>query len=276
MIVNIDSNNDPKYSIQGAVSLVDKLLTSENELNKRLKDKASVLPVFLLSDSSMKELDDSSEPVIQEDEEMAKDNQQPSTEVLAVYLSRIKLGFGTEVPAIYLCPERIYEVALSFKKSYNKKFEEPFSILTAKVLIHEFAHVFMDPGWINISGLKTDQKLVYKWIEESLANWITLTVFNGNEEFDIVRNFISQQPPNYRLAVKLFDLPFDIKYIETWKENKGIILTKSNPGFPEKRCNLLEEKKDAERAIIIYDVLRLFDLLNNRELDGLKKTGLFN
>lgn len=120
--------------------------------------------------------------------------------------------FGVETPVVGLCLERILN---------EVKTEEELIILIAKVIIHEFAHAKMK---LHPSANYYPIDEFYKWMEEPMANLITLEYFYKYDEvynryrkgdfahivlqpkpFDFVKAFISKQPANYRLGLDLFE-----------------------------------------------------------------------
>ena len=144
-----------------------------------------------------------------------------STESLGCYFS---LGqFDYPQPSIFLCPQRITEAAKS--KDIDEK------VLFAKVLIHELAHAIMDPTNIFEYGtLKpkvSEQKLVSDadvFMEESLANMITLQYFdaakdiNDVNDFEQVKSFMEKQPEAYKFGIEQFQLCTDWR---EWRNNKS-------------------------------------------------------
>jgi hypothetical protein len=134
---------------------------------------------------------------------------EPPTKWLGFYIHSYRI-LDTETPIIGLCPERIMKCA------HNN---EDLMILIAKVLIHELAHARMKPH-TSVGYSPIDE--FYKWMEEPMANLITLNYFKNYVDhinnrdvkfaslkpivypFDFVEKFISNQPPNYRLGLDLF------------------------------------------------------------------------
>lgn len=121
---------------------------------------------------------------------------------------------GVETPVIGLCLEEIINVA---------KTDEELIILIAKVLIHEFAHAKMK---LHPSANYYPIDEFYIWMEEPMANAITLEYFSNynrgsihrnsrgkhfahietkTDPFVFVKDFISKQPDNYRLGLDLFE-----------------------------------------------------------------------
>jgi hypothetical protein len=139
---------------------------------------------------------------------------------------------GIEIPVIGLCLEKIIN---------EVKTDEELIILIAKVLIHEFAHAKMalHP---NANYYPKDE--FYEWMEEPMANLITLEYFENYDRgykhrrtklayattlispFDYVKDFISKQPANYRLGLDLFEHRVCQWWI--WRNEKDNIQKKTN------------------------------------------------
>ena len=121
---------------------------------------------------------------------------------------------GVPTPVIGLCVEKIID---------EVKTEEELIFLIAKVIIHEFAHAKMK---LHPSAIYQPIDEFYKWMEEPMANLITLEYFKKYDQgclhkrynaggfahvtfvknpFDFVKFFISKQPDNYRLGLDLFE-----------------------------------------------------------------------
>ncbi|MFC2176124.1 hypothetical protein ACFLR1_04055 [Bacteroidota bacterium] len=141
------------------------------------------------------------------------------TELLGFY-SRIILGYGRPTPAIYLSPEAIMHVA------NNGLMPE---VLFAKVVIHELAHAYLDNLDNDGYGSHDD---FYLWMEESLANYLTLLAMDlhskkmGNTNcINQTREFIRTQPANYAFAAELYTHEFTGVFGQ-WRENKHVINAK--------------------------------------------------
>ena len=144
------------------------------------------------------------------------------TELLGCYIPSLQENDST--PVIYLCPERIENAADRLK--IDKK------VLYAKVLIHELAHAIMDPT-NELEGTKLKSKkgneLKTKsdadvFMEESLANMITLQYFdaakdiNDVNDFEQVKSFMEKQPEAYKFGIEQFQLCTDWR---EWRNNKS-------------------------------------------------------
>ncbi len=179
-----------------------------------------VPPIYLVSEKVMKPFSDEFE--INND-----DSEKPATEYLGIY-TRLNDRLFSNNPAIVICPERILEC--------SHRHREDTSIILAKVIIHELAHARMDlENQSSDYGTKDD---FYRWIEESMANLITLEYFqnlgrfrkdhfwenihtrNGDYVFDIVEKFIKSQPPNYKLGWDMYKCNANWWI---WSDNKGEI-----------------------------------------------------
>ncbi len=177
------------------------------------------IPIFLLAPENMPEDGD-------------ERSEKPSTEYLGFYQDSFSIH-GAKIPIICLCPERIIEQVND---------DEELTILIAKVIIHEFAHALM-----NMYPMANYQPIdeFYKWMEEPMANLITLQYFNVaairsyqhyriksllpsttySNPIEYVKKFISMQPSNYRLGLDLFE--HRIHYWWIWRNRKKLIQKKT-------------------------------------------------
>lgn len=171
------------------------------------------IPVFLLNESSMPE-----------DEELEQNSIRPATERLGFYQHAANI-LNIKTPAIGLCPERLIQCSGN---------EEELMLLTAKVIIHEFAHAKMR---LHPAANYGPVDNFYRWMEEPMANLITLECFaqfehghhrrcgrplahvsTAQDPLDYVRDFINGQPDNYRLALDLYD--HRVRYWWIWRNDK--------------------------------------------------------
>lgn len=175
------------------------------------------IPLFLLNHGSMPE------PERIQDLEIRQANNNPNvpTELLGCY-TRAVLGLGRERSAIYLAPEVIMGVG-------GRGAILP-EVLFAKVVIHELAHAYLDDHENNDYGVSDD---FYLWMEESLANYLTLVAMeiysnrDGRPEcFSQTRDFIQSQPPNYRFALEIYKHGFD-NFFGMWRADKHNIRAKT-------------------------------------------------
>jgi len=201
-IININS----KYEITKAQQSFAEEIIYFGEFGEHDRfedDSISILmeqiPIFLLAPENMPD-------------EVEERSEKPATEYLGFYQHSYSI-YGAEMPIIGLCPERIIK---------EVKNDEELTILIAIVIIHEFAHAKMKMC-INANYQPIDE--FYKWMEEPMANLITLIYFQHAERsyrhwyhrpqqlllstkyqtpIDYVKDFISMQPRNYRLGLELF------------------------------------------------------------------------
>jgi hypothetical protein len=123
------------------------------------------------------------------------DYQSPPTEVFGMYLT-------CPFPQILVCPERIRGWT-----QHNGRIT--FKMLFLKVLIHEIVHFKLNSG---VRYGKRD--LFYKWMEESMANFIALNALyyffklcrRNMREFNELRLFCKKQPDNYAFGEILFEI----------------------------------------------------------------------
>lgn len=114
------------------------------------------------------------------------------------------------VPSVYICLERIEWVLkeLSKKIGYDERQIKIF--LTAKVILHELAHALMDIGLNNEKGSE-----FFKWLEEPMANMITLLFTDNYPDFKkFTKAFIDMQPKYYIPGKKLYE---NDRYFCYWK-----------------------------------------------------------
>jgi hypothetical protein len=158
------------------------------------------IPIFLVDDNSMtKNVEDAK-----------------GTDLLGFYKSDSPI-LNSKIPVIGLCPERIRSSAAP---DGGTPTDNQITWLVGKVLIHELAHALMDEP----TELKRERPAFYGFMEESMANVITLEAFKylgrssgyrrdraqilsdgGPLPLQYVREFIAKQPPEYRLALDLHD-----------------------------------------------------------------------
>jgi len=106
-----------------------------------------------------------------------------------------------QMPSVFICVERCVEWA-------GVKNVEA-DIVFRKVLYHEFAHAYMDSG--NYTYYKTWWGKV---IEESIANFITLTRFTEKEEQGQVIQLILDQPLEYIGGLVMLDKPLGVHAVK--------------------------------------------------------------
>lgn len=150
-----------------------------------------------------------------------KDRYTDSIDPWGYYLPQGVLN-GSEKPEIWICFDKIYE--------FNPNMA---GTLLASVVIHEFGHSIMDLS--PSSGLSEYSS----WVEEPLANMITLYYMKGAEKecpkgYDIVKDFaLHNQPPRYTLGAFLYDIeqtPDGVGAFDwlRWGSCKGFMDSKRN------------------------------------------------
>ena len=190
--------------------------------------------------SLLKFLDDESIPI-----KLVEEKELPNNPIKGEGISPDTLGAycscdEKEKPIILLCPNKILEA--------TKNDTERAKLLCKIVLIHEFAHAFMDPtNWKSEKEFAPLQKNQCQkitsdadsFMEESLANMLTLQYFNemANNEVDQVKEFIAKcQPPIYKFGITQLELITDWKEWRDYKANK-------NPDFWSYWAGLFAGKK---------------------------------
>jgi hypothetical protein len=88
-------------------------------------------------------------------------------------------------PAIFLCPERIVD--------WGTREGVPTALVQDKVYYHELAHALMDTADTAPDPYREPWGLV---VEESLADWVAVSHFQGSEALAVHR-LIKGQPPEY-------------------------------------------------------------------------------
>ncbi len=154
-------------------------------------------------------------------------------------------------PVIFICPERIRDIALSdfdnyvsikdfgsnentislgnFQKSPLSHYSNVMNVLFLKVCLHEMAHHYMCFGKSTrkIKFVKVN-KVAEKLIEESLANVFAWSQFNDPEELKIIGSFMDSQPfeyKAYRYWIKNGELKNSVPFlISSWKNRQNIFL----------------------------------------------------
>jgi hypothetical protein len=114
-------------------------------------------------------------------------------------------------PAIFLCPERIVD--------WGTREGVPTALVQDKVYYHELAHALMDTADTAPDPYQEPWGLV---VEESLANWVAASRFQGSEALAVHR-LIKGQPPEYlgyeavsRLA--FFSREPLVRYLLFWED----------------------------------------------------------
>ncbi len=236
-VINISS----RYNLRDSqISFVEEIVSYEKEHNNMfshfyVSDLMKQIPVLLLSPEDMLELDNELPPEYLDRNYDADSKDAPPTDLLGYYMHR-NTSFRDEnwnEPIIALCPERIIPLA---------KNNEELNTLIAKVIIHEYAHAMM----ANDGDIKRDE--FYHWMEDSLANMITLQYFDECKNFDhdfayvrssfnpydFVKEFISKQPSSYKFGIELdrsnaafLEKFAKLKIWELWRDYKNKIKDES-------------------------------------------------
>ena len=121
-------------------------------------------------------------------------------------------------------------------KSEAKGNDEYLDNLIWKVIVHEYAHAIMDDVFHNENKLRKQDPKLYKYREESLANAFALKVLekslgnvwiNGGCSalttrwgFDKIKEFVRNQPEEYRHGLDLYQRDDLFKMMEFWRETK--------------------------------------------------------
>ena len=216
-IININSTIDISHSQK---SFIEEVLFCGDDHHMIEEDffywLSKEIPIFLLNEDSMKKNELESEYKYELNPET-----KPHTEWLGFY-GRDSSGLFEHTPRIAICPERIATCVQD---------DEEFMFLLAKVIVHEFTHAKMDYRDENIKYRKKDE--FWHWMEESMANQLTLKVFREfthgyqhrryrkgsvfkhtsweSKLFNFIVDFVKKQPPAYALGFELFD-----KRIRQW------------------------------------------------------------
>lgn len=141
-----------------------------------------------------------------------------STEYLGVYCPEWKRN-GYHEKAIFICWERIRDYA-----------DRGHAIdLLTKVTIHEFCHAYMDV----IAGSGRASKDIYHWMEESMANVLTLKVIENYttkhpsaiQLLKYAKEFVYKQPDAYASAVRLWKNGICDYDLWAWNKDKCVAAT---------------------------------------------------
>ena len=214
-IINIDS---PILLTEEQVAFTEKVIRC-GEPEGLQYDSISILmdeiPVFLVSKETMDEIEN--------------DKENEPIDALGFYMREFPVICNNAIRAIGLCPEKIVD--------HEKGNIENQMYLVAKILVHEFAHAKMD---LHPNADYTGDEEFYKWMEEPMANLITLQYFKRFEEntcykyksfsnfqepkyegvFKFVENFISKQPDNYKPGINLFEHESLKNSWDEWRKHK--------------------------------------------------------
>lgn len=139
-----------------------------------------------------------------------------STEYLGVYCHEWKRKNGFNEKAIFVCWQRIRDCA-----EHGHAIE-----LLTKVTMHEFCHAYMDV----IAGSGRACKDIYHWMEESMANVLTLKVIENYatkhpsaiQLFEYAKSFMLKQPDAYASAVRMWENGICDYNMWAWNKDKCV------------------------------------------------------
>lgn len=148
------------------------------------------------------------------------------TEALGVYCPEWEKN-GFHEKAIFICWERIRECA---------SLGHAIDLLT-KVTIHEFCHAYMDI--IAGSGRNAIYKDVYHWMEESMANVLTLKIIENYvikhpsaiNLFEYAKKFMLNQPDAYASAVRMWGNGICDYDLWAWNKDKCVVAASVNDWY---------------------------------------------
>ena len=255
-IINISSTIEITYSQK---SFIEEVLFCGDDHHRMEEDSfywlSKQIPIFLINEGSMSKHEKESEYRYEQNPE-----RKPHTEWLGFY-GRDSSGLFEHTPRIAICPERIASCV---------KNDEEFMFLLTKVIVHEFAHAKMDYRDENSKYRKKDK--FWHWMEESMANQLTLEVFrdftrgyrknafrNVSWEdvlWDFIVDFIKHQPPEYALGYEIFDKGVGQWWI--WRKHKDELggqkrIIQKNDWLQYVQSNY--QQIDEKKAKVLYDAL---------------------
>jgi hypothetical protein len=216
-IININSDIEINHAQK---SFLEEVLFSGDNHHMIEEDSffwlSKTIPIFLINEKSMQKYE---KDIGLEYRYELNPEIKPHTEWLGFY-GRDSAGLFEHTPRIAICTERIAQCVNT---------DEEFIFLLAIVVVHEFAHAKMDFRDENIKYRSKDT--FWHWMEESMANQLTLEVFQEfsrgyhhryrqnsyrnksweDDLFNFVVDFTKHQPPAYALGYEIFD-----KRIRQW------------------------------------------------------------
>jgi hypothetical protein len=186
---------------------------------------------------------------VREERPWSNEGTPPDTEMLGYYTRASGLY---DQPAIVICPDRIWRVAQGN--------DDQTLMLMVKVLIHELAHAVMDAN--QEKKLYGKKDAFYHWVEESLANYLTLEVLQHYDPrfYDYAKNFIAHQSPAYRLGGVLHNAGLSLTVPQHWQRHKTKLGTKATPLLKQSKAdwlNLAVNGQDVGR--IAHDLASLLN-----------------
>ena len=160
---------------------------------------------------------------------------------------------------IFLSPKRIEE--------YAKKFNITYSVLYDFVKFHEEAHSLMSPELIFKQEKKYISKNFYIFFEEMLATLYTLHFAMKSEEKEKLKNFVSAQPIQYKIALQFTEKNYREKVIRmmiTWLLFKANRLpnTKNDLYYEYIDLDLKDKLIEIEKICLFEDIKELFNKKN--------------
>ena len=131
---------------------------------------------------------------------------------------------GREYLGLYINNNNKREIILfeDAIKSEAKGNDEYLDNLIWKVIVHEYAHAIMDAMYNGLNKLHQQDPKLYKYREESLANAFALKVLEKFTQsgFDKIKEFVKNQPEEYRHGLDLYQQKDLFKMMEFWRETK--------------------------------------------------------
>lgn len=174
----------------------------------------------------------------------------PSTDWLGYY-TRLDCPPFSNTPIIVICPERIEKCVTN---------DDEFTWLFAKVMIHELSHAKLDFNNENNAYVSTSEDpFYYTWMEESIANMMTLGLFDTvvdrgdwyQKASAFAKDFVTKQPPKYAFGGWLYaNLSFNgLKWREVKTRPDRLLCVKKPWNDYVRSCTKKEYK---------YRVIRFF------------------
>ena len=218
-----------------------------------LTDLMNRIPVLLFSEASMPEIPLMDKSVLTADEDPNEKQDPCNIDLLGYYQSAHPITPSHTIPIVGLCPERILQYCTRDDGSLHV---ELFTIITTKVIIHEYAHAMMALPYAS-AGVTYGN--FYLWMEESMANAFTLKCFEAHARsgshhqcytptqghrvihstpsfrlnpLAVVTEFMLQQPAHYALGVFMHEHGLGHHWL--WSVNKSSCNNRIN----EKRAYL--------------------------------------
>ena len=206
-----------------------------------LTDLMNRIPVLLLKEASMPPVPDVTKGI------EAAEDVATVIDLWGYYQHAFPITPTDKIPVIALCLERIVNHCLREDGTLDT---ETYSILTAKVIIHEYAHAMMALPY-GAAGVTYEN--FYLWMEESMANAFTLKCFEAHARsgshhqcytptqghrvthstpsfslnpLAVVTQFMLKQPAHYALGAFMHEHGLGHHWL--WSMNKQSCNTRSN------------------------------------------------